>query len=63
MIVINSLKPGARLCDVYEKGLKYIKEKAPEIVENLITHFGFGIGLEFKENLYVINSKNERFVS
>jgi len=54
------LKPGNKISAIYQKGVDYLKEKAPQLLEKLGLNMGFGIGLEFKENNLVINGKNNR---
>lgn len=60
--VISKLKPGATLKSVYEYAHNLIKTKKAALVNNLPPNFGFGIGLEFRENNLAINAKSERTV-
>ena len=59
-ILLQNLKPGAKISAVYQKGVDYLKEKAPHLLEKMGANMGFGIGLEFKESNLVINAKNNR---
>ena len=59
-IILQNLKPGNKISAVYQKGIDFLKEKVPELLEKMGTNMGFGIGLEFKENNLVINAKNNR---
>lgn len=51
-----------KLSQVFQKGADFLKEKAPQLFEKIGPNFGFGIGLEFKENNLVLNAKNNREV-
>ncbi|XP_032592333.1 FACT complex subunit spt16 isoform X2 [Drosophila grimshawi] len=55
--ILKLLVPGAKLCEVYEKTLAYVKKEKPSMVENLTKSFGFAMGLEFRENSIVIGPK------
>lgn len=59
-ILLQNLRPGNKICDIYQKGAEFLKQKAPHLLEKIGPNMGFGIGLEFKENLLVLNSKNTR---
>ena len=37
------MKPDNKVNEVYEKGVKYIKEKIPELAEKIPISFGFGV--------------------
>eukprot|EP01015_Nassula_variabilis_P035675 TRINITY_DN9013_c0_g1_i2.p1 TRINITY_DN9013_c0_g1~~TRINITY_DN9013_c0_g1_i2.p1 ORF type:complete len:168 (+),score=41.78 TRINITY_DN9013_c0_g1_i2:62-505(+) len=51
-----------RIKAVYEKALNFIKEKNNSLVEHLLSYFGYGIGLEFKESVTLISAKSEKIV-
>ncbi|XP_065221601.1 FACT complex subunit spt16-like [Planococcus citri] len=55
--LISVLKSGTRLCDVYNSGIDFAREKKPSLVENLTSNFGFVTGIEFRENSLCITSK------
>ncbi|ALC43184.1 dre4 [Drosophila busckii] len=55
--ILKLLVPGAKLCEVYEKSLAYVKKEKPNMVDNLTKSFGFAMGLEFRENSVVIGPK------
>lgn len=58
--VIEGLKPGKKLCDVYALGLNAIKERKPILLDNLLkANFGFLTGLEFRESTMLISPKCE----
>uniref|UniRef100_F1KS40 FACT complex subunit n=2 Tax=Ascaris suum TaxID=6253 RepID=F1KS40_ASCSU len=61
--IIEALKPGAKLSDVYAVGINALKEKKPALMENLIkNNFGFLTGLEFRESSMLISPKCEMIV-
>ena len=35
--------------------MTYLKEKHPDLTDNVGPHFGHGIGLEFRESISIIN--------
>lgn len=55
--VLGFLKDGARLCDVYNKGVDLVKKKYPEHVDKLTKNFGFATGIEFREGSLLIGPK------
>ncbi|VDN50299.1 unnamed protein product [Dracunculus medinensis] len=58
--IIEALRPGRKLREVYEIGLKTLKDKKPKLVENLVkNNFGFLTGLEFRESFMLISPKCE----
>lgn len=56
------LVPGASLRQVYEAGVQYVREQQAGLEKHLVTNFGFGIGIEFREPEYLINSRTDRTV-
>ena len=62
--IIEALKPGAKLSDVYEKGISTLKEKNARLVDKLYKkEFGFSTGAEFRESTLTISPKCEEKVS
>ena len=59
-MLARSLKDGSRCSDVYLKALHYIQKKRPELEPHFVKNVGFGMGLEFRESLYVLSAKNDR---
>ncbi|BFF98477.1 FACT complex subunit spt16 [Drosophila madeirensis] len=55
--ILKLLVPGAKLCEVYDKTLGYVKKEKSNMVDNLTKTFGFAMGLEFRENSIVIGPK------
>lgn len=60
--LMQSLKPGVVIKDAYNKVIDFIKQKDATLVDKLLNYLGFGIGLEFKENVIAITGKCERVI-
>lgn len=60
--LISLLRPGAVIKEVHDQIREFILAKNGEYADNLPSNFGFGIGLEFRESVLLINPKNERTV-
>lgn len=55
--LIKHLKAGAKLCDVYQAGLSFVKSKKPHLVDSMTKNFGFAMGIEFRESSLLIAPK------
>ena len=55
--LINSLKDGAKLSEVYEKIRTKCQDDHPELVDKLTPNLGFLIGIEFREPNFLISNK------
>ncbi|ORX99261.1 SPT16-domain-containing protein [Basidiobolus meristosporus CBS 931.73] len=58
--VMDSIKDGVKLKDVYLKAVSYIKSKRPELEKHFVKNCGFVTGIEFRESAFIINGKNNR---
>lgn len=58
--VLDSIKDGVKIKDVYGKAMALIKSKRPDLEKNFTKNVGFGMGIEFREANYVLNGKNAR---
>ena len=38
--ILKALTAGAKLCDVYEAGVEFVKKEKPKLVDNLTKSFG-----------------------
>lgn len=56
--IMDTLRPGVELCEVYNTAVEYVKSKRPELVDKMIKSLGFVTGSEFRVSSMVINSKN-----
>merc|ERR1712129_682354 len=55
------LRDNTDLHRIYEKCIATIKKsKRPYLAENFLKSVGWGIGLEFRDKNYIINSKSKR---
>lgn len=57
-LLINNVKVGVKLNTLYATGVEYMKAELPDF--EVPSNFGFGIGLEYKENPLVISEKNDK---
>ncbi|TFY82810.1 hypothetical protein EWM64_g1199 [Hericium alpestre] len=58
--VLNKMKDGALIKDIYQHALTQIKKHKPELEKNFVKNFGFGMGLEFRDAVYLLSPKNAR---
>ncbi|CAO3623830.1 unnamed protein product [Mucor fragilis] len=58
--VLNSIREGVKIKDVYQKAVALIKQKRPDLEKNFTKNVGFGMGIEFREPNYVLSGKNAR---
>ncbi|XP_065583558.1 FACT complex subunit spt16-like [Artemia franciscana] len=57
--ILDLLKPGTKLSEVYEKTVEFVKKEQPKLVEKLTKSFGFATGIEFREGSLLIGPKND----
>jgi len=57
--ILNKLKHGVRLCDVWESAVNLVRRVKPQLVEKLTKNVGWGTGIEFKDKYLVIGRKNQ----
>uniref|UniRef100_A0A336MRE7 FACT complex subunit n=1 Tax=Culicoides sonorensis TaxID=179676 RepID=A0A336MRE7_CULSO len=55
--IIKNLVPGKKLSEVYETAFKYAQKEQPKLIDKITKTFGFGMGIEFRENSLVIGPK------
>ncbi|KAJ2981589.1 hypothetical protein NQ176_g1937 [Zarea fungicola] len=58
--VIQELRDGVVVKDVYAKALSIIKSKSPEMEKHFLKNVGWGVGLENRDATLVLNAKNQR---
>ncbi|KAF9359172.1 FACT complex subunit spt16 [Mortierella sp. NVP85] len=56
--VLESMKEGVLIKDVYNRAIDFIRNKRPELEKKFVKNLGFGTGLEFRESNYLLNGKN-----
>lgn len=58
--VLDSIRDGVKMRDLYNKAVALIKAKRPDLEKHFTKNVGFGMGIEFREANYVINGKNAK---
>ncbi|KAI7889566.1 FACT complex subunit-domain-containing protein [Mucor mucedo] len=58
--VLDSIRDGVKIRDVYAKAIALIKAKRPDLEKNFTKNVGFGMGIEFREANYVLSGKNTK---
>ena len=58
--VIKEIREGALPKDIYNKAVKLLKTKKPELEKHFVRSLGAGIGLEMRDATLVINGKGTR---
>ncbi|KAI9304410.1 FACT complex subunit-domain-containing protein [Cunninghamella echinulata] len=58
--VMETIRDGVKIKDIYLTALSYIKNKRPDLEAHFTKNAGFAMGIEFRESNYVLNSKNLR---
>ena len=59
-VVLRAMHVGTKLSAVYEAAVAHIRNKRPDLESAFVKNCGFGMGIEFRESLFVINEKNTR---
>ena len=57
---IDAARDGVPAKDVYNKALGLIKSKKPDLEKNFGKNIGAAVGIELKDNNYILNSKNTK---
>ncbi|KAF8929066.1 putative SPT16-general chromatin factor [Dissophora ornata] len=58
--VLDTMKEGVVIKDVYSRALDYIRNRRPDLEKKFVKNLGFGTGLEFRESSYLLNGKNTK---
>ncbi|KAI8089405.1 FACT complex subunit-domain-containing protein [Halteromyces radiatus] len=58
--VMETIRDGVKIKDVYNRALAYIKNKRPDLESHFTKNAGFGMGIEFRESNYVLTGKSVR---
>lgn len=61
--VFDSLKVGAKACDVYKAAVSFIKSKAPKLEKHFLEPIGWSIGIDFRDSKFLLNSKCQREIA
>jgi len=57
--VIENLTDGTALSQVYSKGVEFVNENEPALLDKMTKNFGFGTGIEFRESSFLIQAKSD----
>ncbi|KAK2556910.1 FACT complex subunit SPT16 [Acropora cervicornis] len=57
-IILDKLRHGVKLCDVYNAALEHVAKQKPKLQPNFVKNVGFGMGIEFREGSLLITSRN-----
>ncbi|XP_072885322.1 FACT complex subunit SPT16 [Hemitrygon akajei] len=57
--LLKEMKNGARIADVYQNVMAFVKQEKPELLMKITKNLGFAMGIEFREGSLVINGKNQ----
>ncbi|KAL6266265.1 hypothetical protein P5V15_003125 [Pogonomyrmex californicus] len=55
--ILKKLTAGTKISEVYETGIKFVKDEKPEMLNHLTKNFGFAMGIEFKESSLLLGPK------
>ncbi|XP_012226893.1 FACT complex subunit spt16 isoform X2 [Linepithema humile] len=55
--ILKKLVAGTKISEVYETGIKFVKDEKPEMLNHLTKNFGFAMGIEFKESSLLLGPK------
>ncbi|KAL0117375.1 hypothetical protein PUN28_010305 [Cardiocondyla obscurior] len=55
--ILKKLIAGTKISEVYEAGIKFVKDEKPEMLNHLTKNFGFAMGIEFKESSLLLGPK------
>ncbi|KZC04875.1 FACT complex subunit spt16 [Dufourea novaeangliae] len=60
--ILKKLVSGVKISEVYERGVKYVKDEKPDMLDHLTKNFGFAMGIEFRESSLLIGPKTHALV-
>ncbi|XP_026672343.1 FACT complex subunit spt16 isoform X1 [Ceratina calcarata] len=60
--IFKKLVAGVKISEVYEAGVKYVKDEKPDMLDHLTKNFGFAMGIEFRESSLLIGPKTHAVV-
>lgn len=56
-LVLDQLRDGVKLSDVYNSGVDFVKRRDPALLDKMTKNFGFVMGIEFRESSLLISNK------
>ncbi|XP_076674829.1 SPT16 homolog, facilitates chromatin remodeling subunit dre4 isoform X2 [Andrena cerasifolii] len=60
--ILKKLVAGVKISEVYDAGVKYVKDEKPDMLDHLTKNFGFAMGIEFRESSLLIGPKTHAVV-
>lgn len=54
---MKKLVAGVKISEVYETGVKFVKDEKPKMLDHLTKNFGFAMGIEFRESSLLVGPK------
>jgi len=61
-IVVDKLRDGVKLCDVYNAVYSNISKNKPELKDKFVKNIGFATGIEFREGSLLVDSKHNQII-
>ncbi|KAL0947324.1 hypothetical protein HGRIS_013443 [Hohenbuehelia grisea] len=58
--LLAMMKDGTPTREVYQHAIGYVREKQPNLEKHFVKNVGFGMGLEFRDSVYLLSAKNTR---
>ncbi|CAG8767118.1 13049_t:CDS:2, partial [Acaulospora morrowiae] len=63
--ILEWIKDGVKICDVYTKATRYVKAKRPDLLDKFVKNLGHGVSIlivEFRiiESSYILGPKNNK---
>lgn len=58
--VLESITHGTKASQVYQTAVDFIQSKNPSLASYFLKNVGWGIGIEFRDTLLLLNAKNDR---
>ncbi|TDL27246.1 FACT complex subunit SPT16 [Rickenella mellea] len=58
--LLTIIKDGVTAREVYQHAITYIREKRPDLEKHFVKNIGFGMGMEFRDSVYLLTAKNTR---
>ena len=55
--ILKKLTAGTKLSEVFDTGVKFVKDQKPSMLDHLTKNFGFAMGIEFRESSLLLGPK------
>ncbi|XP_015604416.1 FACT complex subunit spt16 isoform X2 [Cephus cinctus] len=60
--ILKKLVAGTKISEIYDTGIKFVKNEKPNMLDHLTRNFGFAMGIEFRESSLLIGPKTHAVV-